>query len=264
MSRKCFKLMLLVVVFSLGVAVADEPVGDAAPWFSNAADDGGLWTTNENWWRGTAPTATDDVGQDNASALVVNSSMGNVFANSLWVGDYGAGDETSYFEMQSGVLVLADELMIGYRDYEDWGNPEWANWGNGSVTILDGKISVGTVLGVGSTDFEAGVGGVGQLHVDGGAIRATTLAIGVVDPDVLSIMGDVDNSVDITNGKLMLAGDISSLDPRVTAFGGAGYLVFEYEADLAGYTTITAVPEPATVLLLGLGGLASLRRRKRA
>ena len=35
MSMKCFKLMLLVVVFSVGVAFAAEPVGDSAPWFSN-------------------------------------------------------------------------------------------------------------------------------------------------------------------------------------------------------------------------------------
>jgi len=266
MSMKCFKLMLLVVVFSVGVAFAAEPVGDSAPWFSNGASDGGLWTTGGNWWRGTAPTSTEDVGHDNGGGtLTVNSSMGGVYANSLYVGDWGPGSSQAYFSMDSGLLVLEEELMIGYRDYDSgsWTDGEgvehtWENWGNGSATIHDGIVAVGTTLGIGST-FKDGFGGVGELHIDGGIIRAGVLTFGVIDPNIPGTA----LSVDITGGKLMLAGIITILDPRVTAFGGVGYLEFNYEADQEGYTTITGViPEPATIAMLGLGGLALIRRKR--
>ena len=262
----------MAVVLLIGMsatALALEPLNDDDAWFSDFAGDGGLWTTPGNWWRGTAPTSGDvnGVGHDAAGAtLTVNSGMGNIFVNSLWVGDFGPGPwGKAYFTMESGLLVLEDELMIGHRPYEDWGNPDWANWGNGSVTILGGQIAVGGgatpgvgTLGIGST-FANGVGGIGELHIRGGAIRAEILSFGVIDSN---IPGGGSLSVDIAGGKLLLPGNISSLDARVTASGGARPLVFDYEADLAGYTTIT--PEPATVLLLGLGGLVSLRRKRRA
>lgn len=273
MKKICLVALVLLVGMSATV-LADEPIGDTAPWFSDGADDGGLWTTDENWWRETAPTNTEDVGHDYAEAtLTINSSLGPIYANSLYVGVWGPGpDGQAYFSMDSGLFVLAEELMIGYRDYDcSTSGQFWENWANGSATILDGIIAVGGgatpgigTLGIGSTDFEEGVGGIGELHIDGGIIRAEVLSFGVVDPCIPG-SETLENSVDITNGKLLLPGDISSLDSRVTAFGGTGSLVFTYEADQAGYTTVTAIPEPATVLLLGLGGLVLLRcKRARA
>ena len=275
---KTICLMALVLLVGMSVtALAAEPEGDGAPWFGNGAGDGGLWTTGANWWRATAPTSTEDVGHDNGGGtLTVNSSMGAVYANYLYVGDWGPAPwGQAYFSMESGLLVLDEELMIGYRGWDggsyidDWTDPcnpvelTWENWGDGSATILGGQISVGTTLGIGSTFSPGGVGGVGELHIDGGAIRVMgSLVFGVIDS---SIPGSPALSVDITDGKLLLNGEFTSLDPRVTAFGGDGDLVFEYEADLAGYTTVTGVPEPATIAMLGLGGLALIRRkRKRA
>jgi hypothetical protein len=273
MSWKFFKLMLLlVVVLSVGVAFANEPKNDADPWFGNAAGDGGLWTTGANWWRGSPPGPADGNGAGHDAwdaTLRVNDTMGTVRANSLYVGDWGPGAGTAYFSMDSGLLILDEELMIGYRGYASgsWTDGEgvehtWSNWGHGSATIHDGIVSVGSeldpnILGIGSTDF-GGYGGVGELLIEGGIIRARDLVFGVIDP----LIPGTALSVDITDGQLLLLGDISSLDPRVTAFGGVGILHFDYEMTSSGYTTVWAeIPEPATVLLLGLGGLAFRRKR---
>ena len=49
----------------------------------------------------------------------------------------------------------------------------------------------------------------------------------------------------------------------ITGYDGAGTVEVSYDAG-CDLTTVTAIPEPATMVLLGLGGLLSLRRRQQA
>jgi hypothetical protein len=74
--------------------------------------------------------------------------------------------------------------------------------------------------------------------------------------------------MDVTGGTLIVTGDqtlkiqgyIDSL--WIKAYGGAGTLQMDYDVRNAGKTTLTAIlPEPATMLLLGLGSLALYRRK---
>jgi len=52
-------------------------------------------------------------------------------------------------------------------------------------------------------------------------------------------------------------------DGWITAYDGAGTLIYGYDPS-SDKTTVTAVPEPATICLLALGGLGGLIRRRRA
>jgi hypothetical protein len=61
---------------------------------------------------------------------------------------------------------------------------------------------------------------------------------------------------------LVLAGNISNMASygNVTAYDGIGTFVYSYDSG-SNLTTITAIPEPATIALLGLGGLLFRKRR---
>ena len=93
--------------------------------------------------------------------------------------------------------------------------------------------------------------GVGHVQLDGGLIDVTGNG---------GLIMSSSGSVDITGGILKLNGEVTNMSVygNVTAYGGAGSFVYDYDG---ARTTVTAVPEPTTLALIGLGSL--LIRRKR-
>lgn len=61
------------------------------------------------------------------------------------------------------------------------------------------------------------------------------------------------------NAQMVLAGMITNI-PGITGNGILGNVNYDYDS-VANTTTITAVPEPVTLILLGIGGLLARRRR---
>jgi len=164
----------------------------------------------------------------------------------------------------------------------------------GAVSNTDGYIgydsrstSVVTVDGVGSTwansgDLYVGYEGEGTLNIAAGGLVSVGGGL-TIDYDgggdsfitmatrgMLALSGDADDLLGDFLGLIDGTDDIRYWDDSVSDWAditggtrGVDYtLEYLTEGDLAGYTLLT-VPEPATLSILALGGLALLRRRNR-
>jgi hypothetical protein len=175
-----------------------------------------------------------------------------------------------YLDITGGSLTVLNEWKIGQDD------------GPGViVNMAGGTVNVGTYVHLGGWSANHSMG---TLNMTGGAFIVeqdlrmaswdTTesylnLYGGVVEVGDLIIDGD-NGRIDITNGKLIIAADrVADIEwyaarDRITAFAGEGELLYDYDISNPDKTTVSAIPEPATVCLLGLGGLllAGSRRRK--
>jgi len=167
------------------------------------------------------------------------------------------------------VLVICGAASAAYVSLEDEGKEINASLTGGVVTLnvfttdtlfaLDALISLvgdATITGAMSSADAAGYGwdavgypinpvyGAGNVEIGG-----TTFG---VPP------GGVVGYVEITYGSGLVTVAINSS----MGFGGS-YDGATYEAATFSSGTLDIVPEPATIALLGLGGLALLRRRKK-
>lgn len=235
-------------------------------WTNDAANN--QWTDAGNW---TAfPTGGDDVviGRDTTTGPILNTGETG-YAYWMHLSDTTATG--SLLTVNGGTLQVGDHLLVG----ENWGaghkgtllvNSGTVNTtllmiggstsgsvGDGTVIINDGTINISWLLAVAGGYSGTNGDATGNIQLAGGVINVTGGG-GLVMSD--------SGSIDITNGALILNGEITDITTygNVTAFGGTGTFVYDY-AD--GRTTITAmIPEPATVILIGLGSLIFTRKNK--
>ncbi len=84
------------------------------------------------------------------------------------------------------------------------------------------------------------------------------------DPNVFTIAAG--QNVNLEAGRLMIEGDRTALidallDGRLTGYGSSANIVHD-QSTYPGWTTVTAIPEPATMGLLGFAWLLMLKRRR--
>lgn len=160
---------------------------------------------------------------------------------------YGEG-RTAVIEMNDGVLS-ADQLFLADGVSS-----------SGTLEMTGGTLNAGDFWM--PTNLDA-VGSTAHLQLDGGIINVGRTFM-LTNDNGLGIQG----TLDITNGKMILAGDMTA-DPLLngyindgflTAFGGGGTVVLNYVPGLG--TEVYAVPEPAALLLLAMGGLVAARRKR--
>ena len=265
-----------IVVLGLCFLVMAGAANAVHTWFGGVGD----WEVPANWDAGTVPTAanfdqanfisgtcTVTTMDASAQAIIMGFGIENVtttlninadaklsLPNSELICGFYVGTNTNAVVNVEGIAALASLRVAG----QDVGC-------QGEVNVNGGFLNVtafGTYIGTNWEAYVAGVPvpkGVGTINLDNGGIMrvvgmgangyrfdvaANGSAINILDD--ASIFKVLDDCEDYMQG-LMDDGRITGRD--VAWFNAAD-----------GYTY--AVPEPATMILLGLGGL--LIRRKRA
>ena len=255
-------VMFLAVLMAVGAASAAtvwNPAGNTVNPGSQA------WGDPDNWTGGAVPGTGDKVVYNVPDAADCQVS-GSFSGMQIVQGDNGPGGTLSI--LSGGVISTNPNqwTAIGYNDLAHtivdaggsftFGQHAWIGFGTGSNGTLDvsGYVRVNGMLGLGWN------GGDGYVNVnDGGVLDLHQLhgdgSSSVKQNSLLSING---------TGKILLPGDVTSMIADYAANGliaGNG-IIGNVQVDVVDDSSIvTAVPEPATMLLLGLGGLL-IRKRK--
>lgn len=163
----------------------------------------------------------------------------------LGIGHNGTGVATV-----EGILNVGGHLWMGAG----------GSGGNGTLTISDGGIvNVAQNIGLGTINASTASGGMAVINVnDGGLLNLYqwSSTTSIQDGSVLNINGT--GTVIVGGNRVDQANDYFALG-KIASDLGAINSVYTAEGD---FTTITAIPEPATLSLLGLGALALLRKKK--
>ena len=254
MCKKMFVLGVCVLVLAFASSALATQV-----WDGGGAGDS--WSTATNWSGDAVPTSGDDVYFGDWTTASAGPAVvdGLGFGGTVYLGNRVEGGP-SYLNVDGGSLALAGNAYMGM-----------GAGSNGTLTVNSGSVSVGgaTIIGEagsGTLVMNGGTltstwqvlfgnaGGTGHVQLDGGTMDVHSLIM-------------TSGTMDITGGLLKMKWDYTpSINAFVaagliTGYGGSGSVVVEYDT-ATEYTMVTAVPEPATMMLLGLGGLGLLRRKR--
>jgi hypothetical protein len=228
----------------------------------------------------SVPTTNSvQIGVDESGTVVVNDG-GVLTTNSLRAGNNNAA-ATGTLNVNSGGVVNVNGIFWTARDAGVTGNVNintggtvnvashlwWGVTGTATVNITGTLSQTGGILGLGTENALTPSGGTATVTIgDGGSLILNNISSAVGLPSI-----QAGSLIDITEtGQILLEGDfVGVLNDYVDAgkIVGDGTLgnVNVSIIDIGGTDfTQAIVPEPASLMLVGIGATAMLIRRKRA
>jgi hypothetical protein len=135
----------------------------------------------------------------------------------------------------------------------------------GDWTVGEGGKSFNMTINGGVVDQTAGwmyvaFGGAGGVHLNGGMLSVNSLQLDGSAGEYFDIAGGTLKIKDARPADIAYQINWYAGNGWITAYGQNAVGKLNITSDQNGYTIVTAVPEPITMVLLGIGGLF-LRRK---
>jgi len=233
MSKKTFYLISFVLIMSSISYAAD------VHWTGTGGDR--LWTNPSNWEFNKVPSIADNVFLNVPAAKV-----GPVFQDGMEEKINGLSTEVageSTMTMTGGTLEISDYIWWG----DDQDNHAIFTMSGGTITVSN-EFELGWGGGTGTWNMTGGTVTCGELIVptDTGAGAELFLHGGTINVGSDGLEVNPVGMIDIGDGTLILEGDLTAqindlIDAgQITAYGGGGLLVLDYDDRNPGKTTLSA------------------------
>jgi hypothetical protein len=227
-------------------------------WEPPAGSDG-KWTTGANWSGGVAPLSAEQYLKlrfsDEQEAILDQTAV----VSQMTIGSFSVDLFEKVVTLTAGANLTAGLKPFGDTDWTAIGYSNWAtlNVDAGAVFTATGNLWVGFI--------EPSIGKLivngGTVHVDGqfglgwnGGTGTLELRMGTVHLSRMDAARSISgaSSIDIQSGSLIIDGDETTTisnyvsTNKITAFGGTGNVLIDYDAQ-NDQTTVTAV-SPNTIV----------------